>query len=49
MHGQQNIKHVQFYSKSKFDKLVLHVGFITGKLGHCLRPLLLTFETPRLQ
>jgi len=31
MHGQQNMKkkkHVEFYSKNKFEKLVHLVGFI---------------------
>ena len=27
-HGQQNLKNVEFYSKNKFEKLVLLVGFI---------------------
>jgi len=32
MHGQQNVKkcpkHVEFYSKNKFEKLVYTIGFI---------------------
>ena len=28
MHGQQNIKNEEFYSKNKFEKLVHLVGFI---------------------
>ena len=28
MHGQLNVKHVEFNSKNKFDKLVHVVGFI---------------------
>ena len=33
--GQRNCtKHVEFYSKNKFEKLVHLVGFITGKYGN---------------
>ena len=28
MHGQLNVKHVEFYSKNKFEKLVHVVGFL---------------------
>jgi len=35
--GQRNCpKHVEFYSKNKFEKLVHLVGFITGKNARCL-------------
>ena len=33
MHGQENVKKAEFYSKNKFEKLLLLVGFIT-RLQH---------------
>ena len=32
-------KHVEFYSKNKFEKLVHLVGFVTRKKQKCINPL----------